>query len=631
VRRRTATALALVAALVLFGAAAAWGATSAHDGVTIRHIDTSAFPSVAVTVSVPEGQPVEAIRVTENGRPVRILTTRTLAQAGKQFDVVLAIDTSDSVAGAPLAAAVEAAQAFLNAVPPDVRVGLLTFSDRARVLVPLTTDHAAVSSAIQSLTTTQHGTVLFDAVGAASRMFKPGAEHNIVLLTDGADVGSGSNEAAAIRLAKSTGATVFTVGLGDRADVGVLQALARDTGGAFAPASATNVEGIYRTLAGALSNQYVVVYRSTAAGGSEVTIGVESAQGGSDQSIVQLPRLAAAPESTGWDLSKIFGTQAFLIGALALFFAAIFIMLAGGGGAVMSTLRDRSLARRMSAPSPATEADQPLTEERQSWVPSPIAQAGDAVADIGGFRASLERTLERAGMPITPGELVGTSVCGAFAVGVIAALILRSPLLGLAVAVVAGLVPILVVRHRMTNRLEALHEQLPDVLMILASSMRAGHSFLQALDTVAKEIGTPSDAEFARVVSEIRLGRPANEALTALGERVGTEEFRWAMLAVNVQSEVGGNLAEILDTLAETVREREAIRRQVKVLSAEGRLSMKIMAALPPLVAVAVAIINPNYMRTLWTTRTGWILIGIGLVLMVIGTLVARKLVRIDV
>ena len=630
-RGRLAAGSVLVALFVALGTTWAWAAASARGGVAIRHIDTTAFPSVAITVSVPDGQSVGSLRITENGRPVRILTTRTLAQAGKQFDVVLAIDTSNSVAGGPLAAAVQAAKAFLAAVPPDVNVGLLTFSDQPRVLVPPTTDHAVVSSAFASLTSTQHGTVLYDAVGAASRMFKSGAEHNVILLTDGADVGSRTSEASAVRAAKARGVTLFTVGLGGRADIGVLQALARETGGTFAPASESTVATIYRTLAGTLSNQYVVVYQSKAVGGSEVTIGVKNHQGGSDQSIVQLPRLAAAPESGGWDLSKIFGTEAFLIGGLALFFVALFIALAGFGGGVMSSLRDRSLARRMSAPSPATEADQSLPDERQSWVPSPIAQAGEAVADIGGFKGALERTLERAGMPITPGELVGTSVCGAFVIGLIVALVLRSPLLGLAVAVVAGVAPVLVVRHRMKVRIEGLHEQLPDVLMILASSMRAGHSFLQAVDTVAKEIGPPSDAEFARVVSEIRLGRPANEALTALGERVGTEEFRWAMLAVNVQSEVGGNLSEILDTLAETVREREAIRRQVKVLSAEGRLSMKIMAALPPLVAIAVALINPGYMRVLWTTRVGWILIASGLVLMTIGALVARKLVKIDV
>jgi tight adherence protein B len=623
--------LVLLGLLLALGVTGAGAATASSDGVAIRHIDTTAFPSVAVTVSVPQGQSLDSLRVTENGRPVRILTTRTLAQAGKRFDVVLAVDTSDSVAGAPLKAAVQAARAFLRAVPPDVGVGLLTFSNQTRAVVPVTTDHGRVSSALDGLTSTQHGTVLYDAVAGASKMFRRGAEHNIILLTDGTDVGSRSNEAAAVRAAKRGAATVFTVGLGAHADVGVLRALAGQTGGTFAPASPSNLEALYRTLAGALSNQYVVVYQSHAVGGSEVTIRVRSAQGGSDQSIVQLPRLAAAPTSGGLDLSKIFGNQIFLIAALGLLFVAVFLVLVGVGDGVVSSMRDRSLARRMAAPKPVADAEESFQDERQSWVPSPIAQAGEAVADIGGFRAALERTLERAGMPITPGELVGSTACGAFFVGLIGALILRSPLLGLGLAAVAALVPILVVRHRMKVRLEELHEQLPDVLMILASSMRAGHSFLQAVDTVAKEIGPPSDAEFARVVSEIRLGRPANEALTALGERVGTEEFRWAMLAVNVQSEVGGNLAEILDTLAETVREREAIRRQVKVLSAEGRLSMKIMAALPPLVALAVAIINPDYMRTLWTTRVGWILIGIGLVLMTTGALVARRMVKIDV
>jgi tight adherence protein B len=114
---------------------------------------------------------------------------------------------------------------------------------------------------------------------------------------------------------------------------------------------------------------------------------------------------------------------------------------------------------------------------------------------------------------------------------------------------------------------------LPDVLTIMASSLRAGHSFMQALDTVAKEIAQPAATEFQRVVAEIRLGRPAEDALEALAERVGSADFMWAVLAVNIQREVGGNLAEILDNVADTLRERATLRRQIKVLTAEGRLS----------------------------------------------------------
>ena len=131
----------------------------------------------------------------------------------------------------------------------------------------------------------------------------------------------------------------------------------------------------------------------------------------------------------------------------------------------------------------------------------------------------------------------------------------------------------------------------------MASSLRAGHSFLQSLDTVAKEIAQPAAAEFQRVVAEIRLGRPAEDALEALAERVGSPDFKWAVLAVNIQREVGGNLAEILDTVADTLRERAMLRRQIKVLTAEGRLSAWVLGLLPFGIALYMFAVNPRVHR----------------------------------
>ena len=168
-------------------------------------------------------------------------------------------------------------------------------------------------------------------------------------------------------------------------------------------------------------------------------------------------------------------------------------------------------------------------------------------------------------------------------------------------------------------------------MTILASSLRAGHSFFQALDMVSKEIGEPAGPEFQRVVAEVRLGRPVDDALNAMAERVGSDDFQWAVLAVNIQREVGGNLAEILDTVADTVRERATLRRQVRVLSAEGRLSLKILVALPFLIGLYIAKVNPSYMSLLFTTRAGWIMLGTGAALMVAGVLWARKIVQVDV
>jgi tight adherence protein B len=174
-------------------------------------------------------------------------------------------------------------------------------------------------------------------------------------------------------------------------------------------------------------------------------------------------------------------------------------------------------------------------------------------------------------------------------------------------------------------------EQLGDVLSILASSVRAGHSFLQALDQVAKEIHDPSATEFQRVVSEIRLGRGVDEAMIAMADRIDSEDLRWAVMAVNIQREVGGNLAEVLDIVATTVRERAYIMRQVKVLSAEGRFSIAILSALPFLLFLYLMVVNPDYVGLLFSTTVGRILLIVGSTLMGLGIFTMTRIVKIDV
>ena len=183
--------------------------------------------------------------------------------------------------------------------------------------------------------------------------------------------------------------------------------------------------------------------------------------------------------------------------------------------------------------------------------------------------------------------------------------------------------------HR--KRLNMLLDQLADTLSILASSLRAGYSFLQALDTVSKEIGEPSASEFQRVVAEIRLGRPIDDALTAMAHRIDSDDLKWAVIAINVQRQVGGNLAEVLDIVANTVRERAYIRRQVNVLSAEGRLSVTILAVLPFFILLYMAIVNPDYIEPLFTTTAGIIILIGGGLWMALGIYVMTRIVKIDV
>jgi len=181
------------------------------------------------------------------------------------------------------------------------------------------------------------------------------------------------------------------------------------------------------------------------------------------------------------------------------------------------------------------------------------------------------------------------------------------------------------------RRLAAIQGQLADTLMVIASSMRAGHSFLQSLDSAAKEIDQPAAGEFGRVLREIRLGRDTDDALEALVERVGSQDLEWAVTAIEVQRKIGGNLAEVLETVANTIRERDTLRRQMRVLSAESRISVVVLTVLPILIAIYLMIVNPQYLRILTTTTAGKIISISALALMGIGYLWMKRIVRLDV
>jgi tight adherence protein B len=296
--------------------------------------------------------------------------------------------------------------------------------------------------------------------------------------------------------------------------------------------------------------------------------------------------------------------------------------------------KDREIEARMRAvmqPGAGARGSAADVQPGSGWIPGNVTKFGRRFAESRGLSERLDAELEAAGVSLRAGEFVVVSVGAALVCGVLGAAFLRSALLALVLAAVGLFVPRMLLGTALKRRADRLREQLPDVLTIMAASLRAGHSFLQSLDTVAKEIAQPAAAEFQRVVAEIRLGRPAEDALEALAERVGSDDFKWAVLAVNIQREVGGNLAEILDNVADTLRERAMLRRQIKVLTAEGRLSAWVLALLPIGIALYMTAVNPDYIGLLVTKTMGWVMTGTGLVLLVLGVLWMRKIVDIDV
>jgi len=182
---------------------------------------------------------------------------------------------------------------------------------------------------------------------------------------------------------------------------------------------------------------------------------------------------------------------------------------------------------------------------------------------------------------------------------------------------------------KIRKRRAAFSAQLGDTLQLIGGGIRAGYGLMQSIDSVANEAVPPTCEEFRRLVAEVNLGRDTMESLHAMARRVESEDFEWVVEAIEIHREVGGDLADILDTAATTIRDRDQIRRRIKTLSAEGRMSAGILLALPFLVGIAVAITNPGYLAELTTSGVGLAMITVGLVLMVLGALWMRKIIRL--
>jgi len=193
---------------------------------------------------------------------------------------------------------------------------------------------------------------------------------------------------------------------------------------------------------------------------------------------------------------------------------------------------------------------------------------------------------------------------------------------------VPALVYLLVARRR-SKRTSAFAEQLPSTLQTLVASLRAGYSLPQALESVVQTGFAPTNEEFERMLSEVRVGRPLAAALRNLGDRMASADFDWVVIALEINEEVGGNLSEVLETVEETIRERESLRRNVRALSAEGRVSASIIFLLPFITLGVIALGNPSYVRIFYTDRVGVIMASIAAGLMMVGGLWLRSMIRI--
>lgn len=630
---------AALLAVLLLPAAASY----AEDG-TIAHVESDGT-SLRVLVNVPEGSDVDltGVEATLDGEPL----TATAAPAGNGSAIkrttVLAIDTSASMnKQGRFAAAKAAATTFLDTVPADVAVGIVTFDNSVSVALEPSTDRDAARTVVTGLRLARD-TLLYDGVAAAVDAAGSTGQRSVLVLSDGADTGGAvSLEALRTKIA-ATQTLVDVVSLGQTgAALAPLRALTEAGNGRVIESSGAALAGAFRSEADTLASQ-VLVTAPLPSGfdASQATVEVSLPTGAEPVLARALapiqsasgdePPPAKEPRVTldspgGWN------TPSWLlyvgIGVLAVGLVATAVLLVPGRPAPMS-IAERVEAYSAQVTQPVGQAPKPASEPV-------LEQAKAAAAGVlqrnRGLEEQLSQRLTAAGSGFKPSEWLLVHVATVFVGGVVGFLVGGgSIVVGVIAMVVAFFLPPLFLTFQANRRRKAFENALPDVLQLISGALSAGLSLAQAVDTVVREGPEPIASEFKRVLVEARIGMSIEDAFDGVAQRFESKDFAWSVMAIRIQRQVGGNLAELLNTVAGTMRERAYLRRQVRTLSAEGRFSAIILCAMPPLFCLYFYLSDRKFLDPFLHDPRGWVLLGVGIVLMSLGTFSMSRLVKVDV
>jgi tight adherence protein B len=621
VRRRTT--LLLAAAGTAFAILAS-SAAAASQGLRIAGVDTAGYPHVVLNV-VTQAHVSKTPSLRENGTPV---TGFDAVNLGDAKSLVVAIDNSRSMTGAALANAKSAARTFVHRKHASDRIAVVAFGRRAVQLTGFSTSSAEAEGVLGGLSVAgRSGTALYDAVVQAAQSLRtsPLAGRVIVVLTDGSDVSSHASLDAAVTAARRAGASVYPIGIeGPDFNPTALKALAHGTNGTYYGAgSSAALEQIYASIAAELDSTWRLGYDTTARPGDDIRLRVLLQGVGSTDRTITVPATFGSPEpapSAGLLPAVAYSAVGTLVMSL---FVGVIVLAAV---LVLVRMRRGSWVKQRLAPHVGAAERRQKSNERLSFLAALFSATEGALGRRSQWR-SIERLLIRGAVPLRPAEFLWASVGGAVLGGIVFAVVGAPALLVIIAMAGGGAVPYALVSLRVRRRAKAFENQLADLLTTIAASLKAGHSFKHGLQAVVDEASPPASDELKRVLTEAGLGRPMDDALAEMAERVGSENFEFAITAVTIQRQVGGSLASLFDMVSETVRNRQQFARKVRSLTAMGRMSAYTLVAIPFFIAGMVELTNRSYMTPLFHTHVGHLLLFTGLAMMAVGSLILKKIV----
>ena len=635
----------LVVTLLSVGSAAALDGFGVQTPVDLlgREVDATEASQIAIAVQPPQAIAEGAeVRVDIADDAAEVAAVDPYVDHGTVATVFVIDNSATSVDRYGLSAIKTAAEQAISELPNGSLVEIITSGGDPTVLSPMTADKQESLASLDGLVAID-GSDRWGALDeAADSLIEVDGLRNVVVMATSPHSGAEPDLLDVRSQFADEGIAVMAVGDESQIYSG-LDRMVDLAGGAAIPVSSPDAlvggtvdaaESIANTLwidarteepleAGVLTAAVVAI--------GESHLDLTFAAGRISQGHADLSSLQVQDSSSGGFLTS---SAIKWVGALMALVAAGLAAWAIGTVFVRNEGLDDALAAYDGEYRAAVEEDEQEDGHASALGSSAtIRRAVDftgQMAERRGWLTSMAALLARADIPLRPAEAMFLMVV----IGILATvlgMLLGGPLLGLIMLILAFVFPPAAIRFMVARRARRFEKALPDMLALVAGTLKAGYSLMQGIDTVADQIDGPMGVELQRVVTETQLGRPLEESLDTVADRMESDDFGWAVMAIRIQREVGGNLAELLLTVADTMTQRERLRREVKSLTAEGRVSAMVLGGLPIGLGIIMYVLNPDYTGMLLTERSGNIALGIAIVVAVAGFFWMKKIIDIDV
>lgn len=657
-----AIALAVILSSIFLMPSLAFAQESISKGtseeIMIKDIEKKNFPDIDIYINFKEGSYLgsadlsgEDFALNENGTAIHDFELLKIGHTLDTVGTILLIDTSGSMRGGPLEDAISSCSLFIKEMNENDLVSIIGFSSGLQIYSDFSSNEQILESSISNIKA-DGSTALYDGIIASAEQFeniKDVRHRYIIVLSDGKDTASQATLEDAISKSLENKVTVYSIALLSKDyDPSDIEKISLETGGELLTTlHSEDLIGLYSEISQKIRNQYVLSYTSQNTDAKEIQIRISVMKAGYEDFIeasYSNPIAGLLEEKQGQvhvfiesepaksaEASPLLDLLWVKLVIYVLVFLSVTVFIYAVTTAMVpgkQELKTRTDNYINSSLHHKVKVDE--EEKNKEKIFTRLANLISKMTAKRGFTQLFEIKLKRAGMRMGGAEFMLFHLISVVIITLLIFLITHNFLITLFVVIIVIFAPFLLINFKTSQRIKKFNEQLPDILQLIEGALKAGYSLNQSLVMVVKESKPPISEEFNIALTEIRMGLPEKDAMDNIAKRINSELFTWVITAINIQREVGGNLAEIMGIIANTIRDREKVLRQIKSLTAEGKLSAYVLIGLPIIMGLVLSVMNREYVGLLFSTTIGLVMIGAAALLMVAGIVWILKIIKID-